>query len=432
MIWQVRNMKLPELLAPAGNLERLKTAFRYGADACYVGATSMSLRNFADNFTLPQLSEACTLARKLGKRVYVACNAFARDEDLDSLPPLLKDIESAGANAIILTDPGVLAAAKQAVPNMELHLSTQANTLNSAAAAFWHEQGIKRVILARELSLEQIAAMRKRLSSSLELEIFVHGAMCVSYSGRCLLSNYLAGRDSNKGECAQPCRWTYELRERGRDGEWFGIEQNEQGTFILNSRDMNMIEHLPELINTGVCSLKIEGRMKSIAYVATVVNAYRMALDHYAEALAAGGDAPKSYHVPESISSELNYASHRPYTTGFFFGNPGKEGQATISGGYIQDKEIGAVVLEYDCDKKEALVSQRNRFFVGDTLDILAPNDIGRKFKVEYIKNEQGEPVSSAPHPKERLYIGCNEPVSPGDILRIGVHIERRNSTYAK
>lgn len=405
---------MTELLAPAGNLERLKTAFRYGADACYLGATSMSLRNFADNFTLQELEEACALARRLGKRVYVACNAFARDNDIDRLPPLLRSIEAAGADAIILNDAGVLSVAREVTPNMELHLSTQANTLNSAASLFWHRQGIKRIILARELTLNEICEMRKRLPKSLELEVFVHGAMCVSYSGRCLLSNYIAGRDSNKGECAQPCRWTYEMRETGTNGEHFTIEQDDIGTYILNSRDMCLIEHLPQLIDAGVSSLKIEGRMKSIAYVATVVNAYRMALDALYEARTAG----KEFVLPQRILREVSYASHRPYTTGFIFGESKENGQETHFSAYLQDAEISATVLEYDAEAKEAYIEQRNRFFAGDTLNVLSPGDVGREFRVGYIRNEAGELVDSAPHPKERLYIGCDCAVKTGDILR--------------
>ena len=272
---------MPELLAPAGNMERLTTAIDYGADAVYLGSQSMSLRNYADNFTPEQLRAGCEYAHGRNARVYVACNAFARDEDLKDLPELLTTIRTAGADALIVNDPGVIRVARKCVPDMPLHLSTQANTLNSEAALFWYEQGVKRIILARELSIKQIKAMRQRLPEDLELEMFVHGAMCVSYSGRCLLSNYINGRDSNRGECAQPCRWQYELREKGSNGEYFTIEQDERGSFIMNSRDMRLIEYIPDIVDAGIMSLKIEGRMKSIAYVATVVNAYRMALDEY-------------------------------------------------------------------------------------------------------------------------------------------------------
>lgn len=405
---------MPELLAPAGNMERLTTAIDYGADAVYLGAQSMSLRNYADNFTPKQLLEGCEYAHGRNAKVYVACNAFARDEDLEDLPELLTAIRTAGADALIVNDPGVIRVARKCVPDMPLHLSTQANTLNSEAALFWYEQGVKRIILARELSIKQIKAMRQRLPEDLELEMFVHGAMCVSYSGRCLLSNYINGRDSNRGECAQPCRWQYELREKGSNGEYFTIEQDERGSFIMNSRDMRLIEYIPEIVDAGIMSLKIEGRMKSIAYVATVVNAYRMAIDEYKRSI----DEGREYKVPASVMRELELASHRPYTTGFAFGDPGAEGQETRSGGYVADGAIAAVVISYDGKTGTAFVAQRNKFYDGEELSILSPGDIGRSFKVSGITNEAGERVQSAPHPKEKLYIGCKQELKPGDILR--------------
>lgn len=408
------NIKLPELLAPAGNMERLLTAIDYGADAVYLGAQSMSLRNYADNFTPEQLKEGCDYAHVHGGKVYVACNAFARDNDLKGLPGLFEQIQKAGADALIVNDPGVIRMARRCVPDMPLHLSTQANTLNSEAALFWHEQGVERVILARELSIAEIKEMRKALPQSLELEMFVHGAMCISYSGRCLLSNYLNGRDSNRGECAQPCRWKYEIREKGTDGGFFTMEQDEAGTFIMNSRDLRLIEYLPEIIDAGIMSLKIEGRMKSIAYVATVVNAYRMALNEYSRSRELG----IPYKVPELVMKELELASHRPYTTGFAFGEPGPGGQETSAGGYISDGAIAAVVQSYDSESKTALIAQRNKFIDGEELIILSPGDIGRSFTVRGMKNTGGEAVESAPHPKERLYIGCDQPVRAGDILR--------------
>ena len=355
-----------------------------------------------------------TAASNIEGFIYVACNAFARDEDLKDLPELLTTIRTAGADALIVNDPGVIRVARKCVPDMPLHLSTQANTLNSEAALFWYEQGVKRIILARELSIKQIKAMRQRLPEDLELEMFVHGAMCVSYSGRCLLSNYINGRDSNRGECAQPCRWQYELREKGSNGEYFTIEQDERGSFIMNSRDMRLIEYIPEIVDAGIMSLKIEGRMKSIAYVATVVNAYRMAIDEYKRSI----DEGREYKVPASVMRELELASHRPYTTGFAFGDPGAEGQETRSGGYVADGAIAAVVISYDGKTGTAFVAQRNKFYDGEELSILSPGDIGRSFKVSGITNEAGERVQSTPHPKEKLYIGCKQELKPGDILR--------------
>lgn len=399
---QVKSNKRVELLAPAGNMERLITAIHFGADAVYLGTTAFSLRNMADNFTLDEVREAVSYAHERGVKIYVTVNAFMRDSELESLPETLKALEDAGVDALIINDPSVVRIAKRVAPKLALHLSTQANTLNSEAALFWHEQGIERIVLARELTLSEIRTMREKLPASLELEAFVHGAMCVSYSGRCLLSNYIAGRDSNRGECVQPCRWSYEVRELGSNGEYFTLISEKDGSFIMNSRDMCMAEHLNELIDSGIISLKIEGRMKSILYVATVVNAYRMALD--------GADMG-------IVLDELNRISHRPYTTGFML-EDGAELMAPESGGYIQDHRISAVVLDYNAETKIAHIEQRNRFFDGDVLSILSPGDVSRSFTVRGIRNEEGEAVTGAPHPCERLYIGCDEPLKPGDILR--------------
>ncbi|MBR3298171.1 MAG: U32 family peptidase [Clostridia bacterium] len=399
---KVKSNKRVELLAPAGNMERLITAIHFGADAVYLGTTAFSLRNMADNFTLDEVREAVSYAHERGVKIYVTVNAFMRDSELESLPETLKALEDAGVDALIINDPSVVRIAKRVAPKLALHLSTQANTLNSEAALFWHEQGIERIVLARELTLSEIRTMREKLPASLELEAFVHGAMCVSYSGRCLLSNYIAGRDSNRGECVQPCRWSYEVRELGSNGEYFTLISEKEGSFIMNSRDMCMAEHLNELIDSGIISLKIEGRMKSILYVATVVNAYRMALD--------GADMG-------IVLDELNRISHRPYTTGFML-DDGAELMAEDSGGYIQDYRISAVVLDYNAETKIAHIEQRNRFFDGDVLSILSPGDVSRSFTVRGIRNEEGEVVTGAPHPCERLFIGCGEPLKPGDILR--------------
>lgn len=396
-----------ELLAPAGNMERLITAIHFGADAVYIGTTAFSLRNLADNFTLEEVSAAVQYAHDRNVKVYVTVNAFMRDEDLLGLPETIRALDEAGVDALIINDPSVIRTAKRVAPSLPLHLSTQANTLNSEAALFWHEQGIERIVLARELTLSQIKAMRAKLPDSLELEAFVHGAMCVSYSGRCLLSNYIAGRDSNKGECVQPCRWSYEIRERGKDGEFFTVVSERSGSFILNSRDMCMVSHLDEIIDSGIVSLKIEGRMKSILYVATVVNAYRMALD--------GCDM-------DIVRNELEQVSHRPYTTGFMLDNDAMGTKSALmapeSGGYIQDYQISAVVLDYNADTKTAFVEQRNRFFVGDELRILSLKDVTRSFTVMSIVDENNEQQTSAPHPCQKLFISCDEPLKPGDILR--------------
>ncbi len=406
-------IKPPELLAPAGNMERLKTALRFGADAVYIGLTAMSLRNYAENFDERELKNACAYAHAQNKRVYVALNAFARDSDIQKAPELIELARSCGADALIVNDPGIIRVCRRVAPDMQLHLSTQANTLNSEAALFWHEQGISRIILARELSIAQIAAMREKLPQTLELEAFVHGAMCVSYSGRCLLSNYIAGRDCNRGECVQPCRWTYELRESGSDGLYFPVEQDERGTYILNSRDMCLIRRIPELINAGIMSLKIEGRMKSVYYVATTVNAYRMALDENARCIERG----EVFSPSAEIIAELDCVSHRPYSEGFAMGQA-EDLQYSKSASYIGDADIAATVISYDEKSRRAYLQQRNKFSVGDALSILSPGDIGRSFIVKDILGEFGNALQAVPHPKERVFVTCSEPLKAGDILR--------------
>lgn len=425
-----------ELLAPVGNWERLVYAVRYGADSVYLGADAFSLRNLADNFTLDDIPRAVQFAHSNNVKVYVTVNAFIRDSDLGMLESTLCALNVSGADALIVNDAGVIRMAKLYAPNVPLHLSTQANTLNSQAAMFWHEQGISRIVLARELTLSEIRHMRDVLPDEIELEMFVHGAMCVSYSGRCLLSNYVDGRDSNRGECVQPCRWHYELnggrvavnslsaefREYGKDGEYLTIEDDGKGSFILNSRDMCLAPFISQIEDAGVGCVKIEGRMKSILYVATVVNAYRMAIDGVST---------------ELVMRELSCISHRPYTTGFAFrdsevcrggtygqqagaerGNQGDDLMEYSFGGYIADSQISAIVLDYDAETLTAHVEQRNRFCDGDTLGILAPSDVERSFIVRGIRTEDGERVDAAPHPKERLFIGCDAPLHSGDILR--------------
>lgn len=409
--------KLPELLAPAGNPERLRTALHYGADAVYVGLKAMSLRNYADNFSPAELQEACRLAHGMGRRVYVTLNAFARDADLQALPQLLEQAAEAEADALIVNDPGVIRMARELTPQIPLHLSTQANTLNAQAAAFWREQGVKRIVLARELSIQQMGELIRQSPPELEFEAFVHGAMCVAYSGRCLLSAYIAGRDPNRGECAQPCRWSYEMRERGPGAEhgWFPVEQDERGTYVLNSRDLRLIQYLPQLAEAGLSSLKIEGRMKSIAYVATVVNAYRMALDAYGQSLETG----TPYQLDPALLQELERASHRPYTTGFALGLGATPYQAPQSAAYIGEGAIGAVVLSYDPRQGRAVIEQRNKFALGDTLSILSPGDVGRTLVAEGLWDLDGAPRQDTPHPRERLLLACHTPLRAGDILRI-------------
>ena len=336
-----------------------------------------------------------------------------RDAQLAEADEVILASREAGADALIVTDPGVMARAKRLAPEMELHLSTQANTLNSEAARFWHEQGVRRIVLAREMNIEEIRLLRERTPPELELEMFVHGAMCIAYSGRCVLSNYLAGRDSNRGECVQPCRWSYEMRETGNQDAPFSVEQDESGTFVLNSKDLNLIGHLPEIIGAGVKSLKIEGRMKSVYYVATVVNAYRMALDAYKRAQ----EQDKQFTLDPMIVRELETCSHRPYTTGFAVPS-GDSLQTTESAGYIQRWELEAIVREVDILGGHALLEQRNRFFEGDKLEILSPGELGRSLIVQNLRDVEGNPLSCAPHPKQLVWIDTDQKLKPSDMLR--------------
>ena len=398
-------MQQAELLAPAGNFDRLRFALRYGADAVYCGGKQLGLRSFAENFTMDELRAAAAQCHALGKKLFVTVNAFLKDSDLGFLDEYLDALGESGVDALIVTDPAVIMTAKKRIPHMELHLSTQANTPNSRSAAFWHELGVKRVVLARELSLEEIRELRQNTPDSLELEAFVHGAMCVSYSGRCLLSNFLNGREGNRGACVQPCRWKYELREQGKDGLWMPVEEDGRGTYFLNSRDLNMIAHLRELHEAGVSSFKIEGRMKTVFYVAAVTNAYRMALD--------GALAGRPFDP--ALEAELEKLRHRPYTTGFYF--PGAQTEQTTGDDYPQTYDFVAVVLEQGADGR-VLVEQRNRFFLGDRLEALSPGSLGHPLRVLSIEDEAGQSRQSAPHPCERLWLRVDAPLSPGDLLR--------------
>ena len=358
-----------ELLAPAGNLERLEMAITYGADAVYIGGEAFGLRAYAENFTVDDMKSGIEFAHKRGKKVYITMNIFPHNDDLKNMPDYIKRVRDLGADAIILSDPGVLDLVKRTAPNMEIHLSTQANNTNWMSAKFWHKQGIKRVILARELSIYEISGIRQNTPDSLELEMFVHGAMCISYSGRCLLSNYMTSRDSNRGLCAHPCRWKYHLVEEKRPGEYYPVYESEKGTFILNSRDLCLIEYIPQIIKSGVSSLKIEGRMKSSFYVATVVKAYRQAIDAYYQ------DEDNSKTNPKFLE-EVSKASRREYTTGFFLNKPDSKTQIYNTSSYIREYDFIGVVIKYDSDTKIATIEQRNRMYKGDVIEVLNPEEV--------------------------------------------------------
>lgn len=399
-------MKNFELLAPAGDYEKLVTAFHFNADAVYLSGTEMGLRAYAGNFKRQEIAEAVKLAHSLGKKVYVTVNVFATNDDFAVLPDYLSFLTEAGADAVIVSDPGVIALARRDFPSLDVHVSTQANLTNAYSIRFWAETGVKRVVLAREMSLKEIERTHELLGDAVELEAFVHGAMCISYSGRCLLSNYLMNRSSNRGECVQACRWEYVLHEVKRKDNPLLIGEDERGSYIMNSKDLCMIDHLDEMKKAGITSLKIEGRMKTPYYVATVVNAYRRAID----ALERGEKL--------DMSEELLKAGHRGYTTGFFFKETDHDNVCLDTPQATQTHDFVARVLGYD-GERGAYVEQRNRFGVGDELEILAPNDSFNKIiKVDEMCAEDGSPITDAKLVQQKLYIKTDIKLSEGDILR--------------
>lgn len=405
MIWRA------ELLAPAGSLEKLKMAVMYGADAVYVGGEEYGLRAYADNFGTEEMKEGIRFAHDRGKRVFLTMNIIPHNEDLEGMADYVKQVEAMGIDAIILSDPGVYSIVREASPQMEIHLSTQANNTNWGSARFWHNHGVKRVILARELSLKEIREIREKTPEDLELEIFVHGSMCISYSGRCLLSNYMADRDSNRGYCAHPCRWKYALVEEKRPGEYMPVYENERGTFIYNSRDLCMIEHIPELLASGVTSLKIEGRMKSSYYVATVVKAYREALDAYFA-------DPEGYRTDPQWLEDISKASHREFTTGFYLGKPTGKDQIYTSSSYVREYDFVGLVTAYDAETGVATVEQRNRMFVGDEIEVVRPQGPFFTQKIGWMRNAEGESIEVAPHPQMTVTMPMEQPVALYTMLR--------------
>lgn len=404
-------MNKPELLSPAGSLSKLKTALDWGADAVYFGGERFSLRTAAENFSGAQIEEGVAYCHDRGKKCYCAVNTLPRNSDLAALPGYFRDLAKRGVDAFIISDPGVFSIARANAPEIPVHISTQANTVNFAGVDFWHKMGAKRVILARELSLGEIAEIRQRTDPGVELECFVHGAMCVSYSGRCLLSNYMASRDANRGSCAHPCRWKYYLMEEKRPGEYMEVFEEKDGTFLLNSKDLCMIEHLPELIGAGVSSFKIEGRVKSEYYVAVVTNAYRLAIDAYFS-------DPAGYSFDPRFLEEVKKVSHREYSTGFFFGDPKERGQVYGNSSYIREWDIVAVAEDYDPVTQTAFCAQRNRFFDGDSLEAIAPGELPQAFTCEDLRSAEGEKIASAPHPEMKFSIKIPFPVCAGTILR--------------
>lgn len=402
-------MKKPELLAPAGDLEKLKMAVHYGADAVYLGGQQFGLRAAAGNFNIDDMAEGVEYAHAKGAKVYVTVNIFAHNRHIADIPCYLKELEKLKVDAILVSDPGIFTVAKQTVPDLPLHISTQANTTNWMAVKFWKELGAERIVLARELSLQEIKEIRDNVD--VELEAFVHGAMCISYSGRCLMSSFMTGRSANLGECAQPCRWKYALVEEKRPGQYFPIDEDANGSYVFNSMDLCMIEHIPDLVRAGVDSFKIEGRMKSVHYVATVVGAYRKAIDSYFS-------NPEGYKFNSSLMDEIRKVSHRDYTTGFFYGRDNFKGENTETSKYRRDYDFVGIVKEYLPEKRMAVIEQRNKFGVGDVLEITGPETPVFNEKLCGMFDKNSNPIDSAPHAQQVVIIPVSKSVKPFDMLR--------------
>ena len=397
----------PELLAPAGDMERLRAAVDYGADAVYLGGKNFGMRSAPANFSCQELEEGVALCHRRGVKVYVTCNTLPRNQELPEMVPFLKFCQEAGVDGFILSDLGVLALAKEHAPQVERHISTQFGVVNYAAAQACFELGASRVVLAREVPLSEIREIREKVDPRLELEAFAHGSMCVSFSGRCLLSNYLTGRDANRGQCAQPCRWEYTLVEKERPQREFEIFQEERGTYIFNSNDMRMIQHLPAMMEAGISSLKLEGRAKSAYYVACVTQAYRRAIDFFWE-------HPEE-ELPASILEETEKISHRTYSTGFYFGD--EPGEMPDRGQYTRNYELVAICQGREGDYLR--LTQRNRFFAGQEVDILQPGREPVLATLDQLKNGDWEPIEKAPHAEMTVYWKTDLEVQPGAYLRV-------------
>lgn len=412
-------MRRPELLIPASSLEVLKTAVVFGADAVYIGGEAFGLRAKAKNFSMEEIAQGITFAHAHGAKVYITANILAHNEDLEGVRAYFQELNNVTPesdsvtrpDALIISDPGVFQIAQEVCPEMELHISTQANNTNYGTYRFWHGLGAKRVVSARELSLAEISEIRRNIPQDLEIETFIHGAMCISYSGRCLLSNYFTGRDANRGACTHPCRWKYSIVEETRPGEYFPVYENERGTYIFNSKDLCMIEHIPELMESGIDSFKIEGRMKTALYVATVARTYRKAIDDYRE-------SPELYreHLPW-YREQISNCTYRQFTTGFFFGKPSDEAQIYDHNTYQKEYTYLGIVGEQN---QEGLyrIEQRNKFSVGEQIEVMKPDGENRLVTVRSIVDEDGVGMESAPHPKQVLYIDLGTPLAMYDILR--------------
>ena len=403
----MRRIQKPELLAPAGNMEKLHMALLYGADAVYLGGKMFGLRAFASNFSLAEMDEAVAFAHSLHKKVYVTVNIFAHNEDINALPDYLRSLQAIGVDALLISDFGVWSVAREIIPEMPLHVSTQANTTNWAAVKAWENLGASRVVLARELSFTEMKEIGSK--TEVELEAFVHGAMCISYSGRCWLSSYLTGRDGNRGACAQVCRWEFSLTEKNRPGEVYDVAGDEQGTYIMNSKDLCLLPYLLQLMEAGICSFKIEGRMKSAHYAASVVSVYRRAID-------ACWRDPQHFTVKQEWLDELEKVSHRPYTTGFALGKPDASAQVYTTSSYLQTHEF--VGLVRDWDNGRLTVEQRNHMKEGETLEVFCPDGSLRTLVLKEMRNQDGEPIVAAQHPQMVFTCRAAESIPESSILR--------------
>ena len=400
-----------ELLVPAGSLEVLKVAVDYGADAVYIGGQAYGLRAKADNFSIEEMKKAVKYAHAKNAKVYVTANIFAHNYDIEGMKAYFEQLKDTGVDAVLVSDPGIFMLAKEIMPDMELHISTQANNTNYLTYNFWYNMGAKRVVTARELSLVEIKQIREHIPEDMEIETFIHGAMCISYSGRCLLSNYLAGRDANQGACTHPCRWKYSIVEEKRPGEYMPVNEDDRGTYIFNSKDLCMIEHIPEMIDAGIDSFKIEGRMKTALYVATVARTYRKAIDDYME-------SPELYRSNmEYYKSEIAKCTYRQFTTGFYFGKTDQDSQIYDNNTYIKKCTYIGNVQEVTEDGLVAF-EQKNKFSVGEEIECMNFDGTNTVCRVEEIYNDRMEPMESAPHPKMQLYVKLDRPVSAGMILR--------------
>lgn len=405
-------MKKPELLIPANSLEVLKTAVRFGADAVYIGGEAFGLRAKAKNFSKEEMEEGIRFAHERGVRVHVTANILAHNEDLEGAAEYFKELKEMKPDALIIADPGMFTLAREICPEIDIHVSTQANNTNYLTYLFWHRQGAKRVVSARELSLPEIAEIRKKIPAEMEIESFIHGAMCISYSGRCLLSNYFTGRDANQGACTHPCRWKYAVVEEKRPGEYLPVYENERGTYIFNSRDLCMIEHIPEMIEAGIDSFKIEGRMKTALYVAAVARTYRRAIDDCLES------EEKYRSNMRWYQEEIAKCTYRQFTTGFYFGKPDENTQIYDSNTYVNEYIYLGIVNEVS-EEGLAKIEQRNKFCVGDAIEIMKPDGSNIPVRVLALTTEEGESTESAPHPKQVLWVSLSECPDAFDLLRI-------------